>query len=240
MISFFVCFVFCYIFWLFVFLQVDDMCAAVLYVPHHGIEPRTARSAWHGDRVHVEFHGDDAAFIALADLLCHVEDKGGVHAVVELHLHVKVVLLAVVVFVCARYAVGILPSDAECHESSADDIDILSVLVHIVFQTHAEVDCDGFIACYACVDVRGACHSREVSTAGHQRDASVVMVQDYLRRVDICDGFEHNIEFLYPDIVFLVIDEPLEVSGNLYSPFAGREELLGLVEGVLIAWCMVS
>ena len=63
----------------------------ILYLLDDGIEAAASGSGGDADGVAVEMDGDDAALVALLDLVGDVEDHGAVHAVVELHLDFEVV-----------------------------------------------------------------------------------------------------------------------------------------------------
>ena len=135
------------------------MSSSVFEVLHDSIEG--GASAARGDTygVHVQFDGNDSPLVAAAHLVGDVEDEGGVHAVVEQHSHIKEVPVGIHYIRLALDTVGVLTADAEGHQTAADDIYRLALLVAVVLQPGAVVDGDGVVTRGAGVERGGTCHS---------------------------------------------------------------------------------
>ena len=118
------CYIMCY------FLHLNDMYLLIVVI-HHGIEGRTAGAVGDGDGVHVEVNGDDAAPEAAGYLLGDVEDEGAVRAVVELHVDIQQMALAVVgpggLTVATRTdGVGVESAQTEGDEAAAAPLQAIS------------------------------------------------------------------------------------------------------------------
>ena len=227
------------------------MRSAVLEVLDHGVEAGAAGAAGYRNGVHIQFHRDDAALVALAHLLGDVEDEGGVHAVVELHRQVHIVAVGVIDLRLGRDLVGLQAADAEGHQTSADDIHALGVghrggiyvvghIGEVVLLVNAVVHGDGIVAGAAGVDVRGAGEAGEVGLTMSEGDASVVVVQHHLREIDVGDGQQQHVEFLNVDVALGIVFEAFEVAVDLDALVVGGEQGFGAVEGVGVARCLVA
>ena len=69
------------------------MRSTVLEVLHDGIEARATLTGGDGNGVHVELDGQNTTLIALAHLIGDIEDEGGVHTVVELHVDIYIMMI---------------------------------------------------------------------------------------------------------------------------------------------------
>ena len=212
-------------------LHFELVGTAVLVVFDHGVETGAAGAAGDRNGVHIQFHRDDTALVALAHLLGDVEDEGGVHAVVELHRQVHIVAVGVIDLRLGRDLVGLQAADAEGHQTSADDIHAL---------VNAVVHGDGIVAGAAGVDVRGAGEAGEVGLTMSEGDASVVVVQHHLREIDVGDGQQQHVEFLNVDVALGIVFEAFEVAVDLDALVVGGEQGFGAVEGVGVARCLVA
>ena len=209
-------------------------------VLHYGVEAGAAGAGGDGDGVEIKLHGDDAATVAMAHLVGDVEDEGGVHTVVELHVDVHEVAVLVRHLVGTADVVGTVTRQSEGHESSADDVDELAVLVAVALHSGVVIDGDGVVAGPSGVDVGRAGQSREVARAVDSGDASPVVVQDDLRQIYIGNGAQHGLQGPDVGITLRVPDESTEVAVDLDSLLVGREQQFRLVERVGIAGSLVA
>lgn len=213
----------------------------ILYLLDDGIKAAASGSGGDADGVAVEVDGDDAAFVALLDLVGDVEDHGAVHAVVELHLDFEVVahgrlLYLMVGLAGAGDVEGVAARESERHGSSADDVDRLvgAVGVGVIdasLHAHEVVDGDVVLAGNVGLEVDRARHAGKVARAFNLRDeVAIVVVEDDLRHVDVGHGRHLQRNVLVPDVVDNVV-----VVGGIVGDVEvvirpGKEEL-GLVEG---------
>ena len=204
----------------------------LLVVFHHGVESRASRASWYGYGVHVYLYGDDAALVSLAHLLGDVEDEGGVETVVEDHLQVHVVLLAVAQLAAVFEPSAGVAGNAECEHAAAGNVNLLAFHVAVALPSRLVGHCHGVVAAAPAVEHRRARESRDVARALHAGNLAVVVVHDDLRQVDIGDGCEHHVEVFHPGVARGVVVEAVVVAVDLYGALVGGEELLRLVEGV--------
>ena len=99
---------------------------------------------------------------------------------------------------------------------------------------------DGDVLGDTCVHVGRFGHCREVGSTINTDNLIPVVVQDDLREVDVGDGFQQHVQFLDPYVALCIVNESVKLLVDLDCLAIGREELLGLIEGTSISWCLIA
>lgn len=121
-------------------------------------------------------------------------------------------------------------AEAVCGELATDDVDRLSLVVHVLLEAGTEVDENGVVPGVSGVDGRAAREGGDGVVAGTANDAAVVVLDDDLHQIEIHARIQLAVDLLHPAALHLVVVVVVGlVARDVDVLWIGSIEYLGLV-----------